>query len=824
MAAKIDPSLGYATDVGRGSTHNQDRIGYYVPDDSQLASLGGSIYVVADGLGTRERGAALADLCIRTLVRAYYRAVRELGRGPALARAIVAADQALRRELAASPDVEDAGVTVVAAVWRGDDLVVGHVGDPRAYLIREGHTYRLTPDAAGPAYLGRGATPQPVISEDITLGPGDRILLCSDGLHQLVTEAQMASVLSQQPAKEAAERLVAMANARGGWDNITALVLDPFAGQARPASVPSASRSEASWGTIAVGAAAIALTAALLAFQPWRALGRAGSWLAARQSNIAHTVDQATAADATSVSLLPAATPAPLLTDTPAPTATEAMPLMPSLIALSAENARQAVRLLGLEIKEIRQYSDEIPPGFVSGQDPDPDVPLRVGDLVTIAISLGPPPPPTATPVPYRRPTWTLTPEASATLPPTFTSTSPPPQRREEERRRATTAPTALPPTAVPTPMPELPTPLPPLPTVPPLPPPGASLALLPLRASTPLEPVQASAPLPPLRASPPLPALPASRPAASLVRWQPPAARGLASTIVDQRRLVWRVSEGGPVRAVTLSRLASGWRAILGQLRRLGTNLRRLLTKLVVRPERQTDAPPSGAGAAVPIRVTGWSNAGDGPLQITATVEATATVSPTATITPTDTPTMTPTATRTPTATATPTDTPTATPTDTPTATPTATPRPAYLPDAGRDQWLLCDKPWMGIDDPEPNDDPYVLPDGCDLCRGHIYSGRLWRADGRLDRIDYFTLTLRQSGRLRLELKVPPATDYDLALYRYVAQRNPPLELLMSSRAPAGEDEAILADGLPAGRYWLSVWGYDKPHREPYDLSWTTD
>ncbi len=788
MAARTDPTLGYATDVGRGSTYNQDRLGYYVPDDPQLANRGGSIYVVADGLGSRERGAALADLCIRTLVRAYYRAVTELGSSAALARAIAAADQAVRRELVASPDVEDAGVTVVAAVLRGDELVVGHVGDPRAFLLRDGRTYRITPEAAGPAYLGRGATPQPVVSEGILLGPGDRVLLCSDGLHQLVTEEQMASVLRQWPAKEAAERLVAMANARGGWDNITALILDPFAGQARPAGSAPAARSEVSWGAIAVGAAAIALAAALLAFQPWRALGKVGDWLQASRSPVVQTAAGATAALVTPVSVLPVATPAPLITDTPAPTPTEPMPLMPSLIALSVDNARQAVQLLGLEIKEIRQYSADIPPGFVSGQDPDPDVPLHGGNVVTIAISLGPPPPPTSTPVPYRRPTWTLTPEPTLTLAPTHTPTNPPAQRRDEERRRPTQAPTALPPTAVPTAIPELPTPLPPLPTVPPL------------------EPLQVK------------------RQLRSLAYGQGCAASVLIGLVSELRRAAPRTAVRSLHGLRPGSRLASEWTELSIRLRRLLASLARSLGQLV-RSWDQPPRPPTFQPASGPRGEPGPSGIeSPGSLQITPTADATATISATETITPTATSTVTPTATRTPTATPTSTDTPTATPTDTPTATPTPTPRPAYLPDAGRDHWLLCDRPWTGMDDPEPNDDPYVLPYGCNLCRGHVYRGRLWRPDGQPDRIDYFALVLRQSGRLRVELRVPPATNYDLALYRYVAQRNPPLELLMSSRAPAGEDESILADGLPAGRYWLSIWGYDKPFREPYDLSWTTD
>ena len=148
MAAQHDATLGYATDAGRGSKVNQDKLGFYLPDDARLADLAGQIYVVVDGMGSRDRGAALADLTIRVVVRAYYAAVIEHGRADALAVAIGAADRALRNELAERPDDADAGCALAAAVLRGDELLVGHVGDPRAYLIRDGRPYRLTDDVA----------------------------------------------------------------------------------------------------------------------------------------------------------------------------------------------------------------------------------------------------------------------------------------------------------------------------------------------------------------------------------------------------------------------------------------------------------------------------------------------------------------------------------------------------------------------------------------------------------------------------------------------------------------------------------------------------
>lgn len=161
MSARTDPLLGYASEHGRNRAVNQDKLGFYRPDDLRLSDLAGSIYVVADGAGSGERGTALADQTIRTLVRSYYGAVRAYGRADALASAFLVADHALREALTDQPDPA-AGVTAVAVVVRGDELIVGHVGDARAYLVRDGRAFRLTDDASdGTAQLGKAAALTP---------------------------------------------------------------------------------------------------------------------------------------------------------------------------------------------------------------------------------------------------------------------------------------------------------------------------------------------------------------------------------------------------------------------------------------------------------------------------------------------------------------------------------------------------------------------------------------------------------------------------------------------------------------------------------------
>lgn len=195
----------------------------------------------------------------------------------------------------------------------------------------------------------------------------------------------------------------------------------------------------------------------------------------------------------------------------------------------------------------------------------------------------------------------------------------------------------------------------------------------------------------------------------------------------------------------------------------------------------------------------------------------------------PTDTPTPTPTPTATPTdtPTPTPTDTPTATPTDTPTPTatptrtptPTPTPAPAYLPMLTREKHLLCQPPWEGIDDPEP-DAPNLEREDRVLCADQVYSGRLWAAGAGTDDDDWYLISPRQAGELRLELLVPKRGKGDYDLFIYV---DPNGLALAASRNRANIDESIQLPGQNPGRYWIRVWAQGKEVESPYQLRWTS-
>lgn len=194
-------------------------------------------------------------------------------------------------------------------------------------------------------------------------------------------------------------------------------------------------------------------------------------------------------------------------------------------------------------------------------------------------------------------------------------------------------------------------------------------------------------------------------------------------------------------------------------------------------------------------------------------------TATPTPTPTPTATPTDTPTATPTDTPTATPTDTPTPTPTSTATPTPTRTPAPAYLPLIVIDKNLLCQPPWSGVDDPEP-DAPNLEREDRVLCPNLSYDGRLWAAGSGTDDDDWYLVAPRQRGNLRVDLVVPRKGKGDYDLFLYVDPNNP--AYLAASRNRTAVDESILLPQAEAGRYWIRVWAQGREVEAPYRLTWS--
>ena len=231
--------VGTATDVGRVREDNQDAAGSTEFDDGTV------LHVVADGMGGALGGAIAAKMTVERVLRQYSRRSM-LPVDRRLAEAIARANDTVYRHGKTDVTLAGMGTTCVALVLGETDATVANVGDSRAYLTRGDQIVRLTDDqtyrneliargmsADDPSLPGRnvlsqciGMRQRPTV--DITAveyEPDDIFLLCSDGLYEHVLDEEMAKIVRECPPSDAASQLVAMANERGGSDNITVVVV-----------------------------------------------------------------------------------------------------------------------------------------------------------------------------------------------------------------------------------------------------------------------------------------------------------------------------------------------------------------------------------------------------------------------------------------------------------------------------------------------------------------------------------------------------------------------------------------------------------------------
>lgn len=277
MNQPLSMKKGEHSHVGKVREENQDRVTSFVTDYGEL-------HIVADGMGGHRGGATAASMVVNGF-EDFFRD-RKAPPGTPLADALCQATRATNQAIfsaanAGNPETTKMGSTVVVAVWRAEEseLTVGHVGDSRAYLFRDGALMQITHDHSlvqryidagmmsesdgrqhpDSGVLTRSMGQRPEVEMDVKppvkMQEGDAVLLCSDGLCGYVEDEAIAQALNAATeAQEAADRLLDLALKAGGEDNVSIQVLQfgarktaknvvvkalPGAGPAPPAATPA---------------------------------------------------------------------------------------------------------------------------------------------------------------------------------------------------------------------------------------------------------------------------------------------------------------------------------------------------------------------------------------------------------------------------------------------------------------------------------------------------------------------------------------------------------------------------------------------------------
>ena len=266
------------SDVGRVREQNEDAIGLCEAGEQILLSQWGQLYLLADGAGGHAAGEVASRTAVETIATVYYQQtasqppetiaqsrslVKHLN-GPledvalpasSINYAFLTAHARLQELSALKPEYTGMATTCLAAIVKEAHILLAHVGDSRAYLVRPRAGSApaitcLTDDHSMAAEFMRrgiisfeqarqspsrhrvlrllGGNAQQTPFPDLTtclVQPGDRLLLCCDGLWSMLSEEQIAQVVCSNTPQEACDMLIRLANEAGGEDNISAVVL-----------------------------------------------------------------------------------------------------------------------------------------------------------------------------------------------------------------------------------------------------------------------------------------------------------------------------------------------------------------------------------------------------------------------------------------------------------------------------------------------------------------------------------------------------------------------------------------------------------------------
>lgn len=276
------------TDPGMRGKNNEDRFAVVALRSSEGSNPPALLAVLADGIGGHRAGEVAAEMAVNLISAYVLENGDKLPPTTLLEEAIITASSTIYDHARSHREKNGMGATCVCAYILGDRLFTASVGDSRIYLLRRGKIHQLTTDHTWiqealerglilpeqaqnhpnshviRRFLGSPTPPQvdlrlrlnggesddqAINNQGLHLQEGDRLLLCSDGLTDLVSDEEILGLLESQPARKAAESLIELANQRGGHDNITLLVVEAPPGTL-PKPRPKISRRWWLWGCI----------------------------------------------------------------------------------------------------------------------------------------------------------------------------------------------------------------------------------------------------------------------------------------------------------------------------------------------------------------------------------------------------------------------------------------------------------------------------------------------------------------------------------------------------------------------------------------------
>ncbi|HWR50534.1 MAG TPA: protein phosphatase 2C domain-containing protein [Bryobacteraceae bacterium] len=240
-------TVGYSTDIGCRRDTNEDCVQLTEPSDPAVITAKGLLLIVADGMGGSEAGEVASRIAAHVISVSYYASTAKPAE--ALKIAFQEANSEIRRFAFDRPDWRGMGTTATAVAIVNGLAFCAHVGDSRLYLVRAGRIYRMTEDhSAVNEMVKRGAISQDearrhadrnvilralgggdnietaLWNEPMSVGTGDRIVACTDGLHDVVADDEIRRAAEDGGPPWACEQLVALARQRGGPDNITVAI------------------------------------------------------------------------------------------------------------------------------------------------------------------------------------------------------------------------------------------------------------------------------------------------------------------------------------------------------------------------------------------------------------------------------------------------------------------------------------------------------------------------------------------------------------------------------------------------------------------------